>query len=98
MQSIAIESRGETGSLVPVSEDWNWFYFRVSKIFWLGKCTRAFTINCTCHNTHDITDNGALAVIIGQVALPWARKFIVSSEKRIGRELLVQAETDSIDR
>ena len=34
---------------------------------------------------------GALAIGIGQVALPLARKFIVPAAKRIGKELLVQA-------
>ena len=34
---------------------------------------------------------GALAMGIGRVALPLARKFIVPAAKRIGKELLVQA-------
>ena len=33
---------------------------------------------------------GALAMGIGRVALPLARKFIVPAAKRIGKELLVQ--------
>ena len=33
---------------------------------------------------------GALAVGIGRVALPFARKFIVPAAERIGKELLVQ--------
>ena len=39
----------------------------------------------------------ALAMGIGQVALPLARKFIVSAAKRIGKELLVQAAPELID-
>ena len=40
---------------------------------------------------------GALAMAIGRVALPLARKFIVPAAKRIGKELLVQAAPELID-
>ena len=40
---------------------------------------------------------GALAMGIGRVALPLARKFIVTAAKRIGKELLVQAAPELID-
>ena len=40
---------------------------------------------------------GTLAMGIGQVALPLARKFIVPAAKRIGKELLVQAAHEIID-
>ena len=40
---------------------------------------------------------GALAMGIGRVALPLARKFIVPIAKRIGKELLVQAAPELID-
>ena len=40
---------------------------------------------------------GALAMGIGQVALPLVRKFIVPAAKRIGNELLVQAAPELID-
>ena len=40
---------------------------------------------------------GALAMGIGRVALPLARKFIVAAAKRIGKELLVQAAPELID-
>ena len=40
---------------------------------------------------------GALAMGIGRVALPLARKFIVPAVKRIGKELLVQAAPELID-
>ena len=39
---------------------------------------------------------GALAMGIGQVALPLARKFIVPAAKRIGKEFLVQAAPELI--
>ena len=40
---------------------------------------------------------GALAMGIGRVALPLARKFLVPAEKRIGKELLIQAAPELID-
>ena len=40
---------------------------------------------------------GALALGIGRVALPLARKFIVPAAKLIGKELLVQAAPELID-
>ena len=40
---------------------------------------------------------GALAMGIGRVALPLARKLIVPAVKRIGNELLVQAAPELID-
>ena len=40
---------------------------------------------------------GALAMDIGQVALPLTLKFIVPAAKRIGKELLVQAAPELID-
>ena len=40
---------------------------------------------------------GALAMGIGQVALPLNRKFIVPAAKHIGRELLVQAAPELLD-
>ena len=40
---------------------------------------------------------GALAMGIGRVALPLARKFIVPAAKRIGKQLLVQAAPELID-
>ena len=40
---------------------------------------------------------GALAIGIGRVALPLARKFIVPAAKRIGKEILVQAVPEVID-
>ena len=40
---------------------------------------------------------GALAMGIGRVALPLARKFIVPAAKRIRKELLVQAAPELID-
>ena len=40
---------------------------------------------------------GALAMGIGRVALPLARKSIVPAAKRIGKELLVQAAPELID-
>ena len=41
---------------------------------------------------------GALAMGIGRDALPLARKFIIPAEKRIGKELLVQAATELINK
>ena len=40
---------------------------------------------------------GALAMGIGRVALPLARKFIIPAAKRIGKELLVQAAPEFIN-
>ena len=40
---------------------------------------------------------GALAMGIGRVALPLARKFIIPAAKRIGKELLVQAAPELIN-
>ena len=40
---------------------------------------------------------GALDMVIGRVALPLARKFIVPAAKRIGKELLVQAAPKLLD-
>ena len=40
---------------------------------------------------------GALAMGIGRVALPFARKLLVPAAKRIGKELIVQAAAKLID-
>ena len=40
---------------------------------------------------------GALAFGIGRVALPLARKFIIPTPKRIGKELVVQAAPELIN-
>ena len=40
---------------------------------------------------------GAVAMGIGRVALPLARKFIIPAAKRIGKELLVQAAPELIN-
>ena len=41
---------------------------------------------------------GALAMGIGRVALPLARKFIVPAARRIGKELLVRAAPELVDK
>ena len=49
------------------------------------------------HNRQRGSGFGALAMGIGRVALPLARKFIVPAAKRIGKELLVHAAPELID-
>ena len=40
---------------------------------------------------------GALALGIGRVALPLARKFVIPAAKKIGKELLLQAAPELIE-
>ena len=40
---------------------------------------------------------GALAIGIGRVALPFARKFVLPAAKRIGKELLLQSVPELMD-
>ena len=103
IQSIAVNLRTETGRLVPfaggegkvvLTLKFQNFLIQIMEAYYHNQATMP---HFSGHYRQRGIGFGALAMGIGRVALPLARKFIVPVAKRIGKELLVQAAPELID-
>ena len=101
-QSTSIELRTEAGLLVPFRELKKLFKYYNSKNFpkkldsyYASQAT--FLSLFSGHYRQRGSDYGALAAGIGRVSLPLARRFILPTAKRIGKELLKQSVPEILD-
>ena len=103
IQSIAVDLRTEIGRLVPFAGEggkvdltlkFQNFLIKIMDAYYHNRATMP---HFSGHYRERGSGFGALAMVIGRVALPLARKFMVPAAKRIGKELLVQAAPELID-